>query len=134
MQTVSDTLSLYPESKVYTSTPAVIPGLGSSGGIEMALEARGDCTYEQLQAAADSLVYYASQRKEFASISSAMQKDIPQLYFDVDRDKAQLLGSAYRRHLLYAEGLHRLGLCQRLQHVQPHLQGLPAGGGPLQGA
>ena len=92
MQTVSDTLSLYPESKVYTSTPAVIPGLGSSGGIEMALEARGDCTYEQLQAAADSLVYYASQRKEFASISSAMQKDIPQLYFDVDRDKAQLLG------------------------------------------
>ena len=92
MQMVADTLSLYPESKVYTSTPAVIPGLGSSGGIEMALEARGDCTYEQLQAAADSLVYYASQRKEFASISSAMQKDIPQLYFDVDRDKAQLLG------------------------------------------
>ena len=92
MQMVSDTLSLYPESKVYTSTPAVIPGLGSSGGIEMALEARGDCTYEQLQAAADTLVYYASQRKELASVSSAMQKDIPQLYFDVDRDKAQLLG------------------------------------------
>ena len=92
MQMISDTLSLYPESKVYTSTPAVIPGLGSSGGIEMALEARGDCTYEQLQAAADTLVYYASRTKELASVSSAMQKDIPQLYFDVDRDKAQLLG------------------------------------------
>ena len=92
MQMVKDSLSLYPESKVYTSTPAVIPGLGSSGGIEMALEARGDCTYEQLQAAADSLVYYASQRKELAGVSSAVQKDIPQLYFDVDRDKAQLLG------------------------------------------
>ena len=92
MQLVRDSLSMYPESKVYTSTPAVIPGLGSSGGIEMALEARGDCTYEQLQAAADTLVYYASQCKELSGVSSAMQKDIPQLYFDVDRDKAQLLG------------------------------------------
>ena len=92
MQTVSDSLSLYPEAKVYTSTPAVIPGLGSSGGIQMALEARGDCTYEALQAAADTLVYYASRCKELSGVSSAMQKDIPQLYFDVDRDKAQLLG------------------------------------------
>lgn len=92
MQAVLDSLSQYPEAKVYTSTPAVIPGLGSSGGIEMALEARGDCSYEELQAAADTLVYYASMRKELSGVSSAMQKDIPQLYFDVDRDKAQLLG------------------------------------------
>ncbi len=89
---IRDSLSVYPESKVYTSTPAVIPGLGTTGGVTMALEARGDCTYEQLQDAADSLLYYASRRKEFSGISSAMQKDIPQLYFDVDRDKAKLLG------------------------------------------
>ncbi len=92
MQLVRDSLSLYPESQVYISTPAVIPGLGASGGITMALEARGDCSYEQLQEAADTLIYYAQRRKEFSGVSNAMQKDIPQLYFDVDRDKAQLLG------------------------------------------
>ena len=35
---------------------------------------------------------YAAQRPELTGLSSSMQGDIPQLYFDVDRDKAQLLG------------------------------------------
>ena len=82
----------YPESKVYLSTPAVIPGLGNSGGFEMVLEARGNTTYQDLQHAVDTLMYYASQRPEFTGLASSMQGDIPQLYFDVDRDKAQLLG------------------------------------------
>ena len=34
MKRVRDELSRYPESKVYLSTPAVIPGLGTSGGFE----------------------------------------------------------------------------------------------------
>lgn len=92
MEMVRDSLSLYPESKVYISSPAVIPGLGTSGGFSMVLEARSDCSYEQLQAATDTLMYYASLRKELTGLSSGMQKDIPQLYFDVDRDKTQLLG------------------------------------------
>lgn len=92
MQRVRRELSRYPESKVYLSTPPVIPGLGSSGGFEMVLEARGDAGYADLQRAVDSLMYYAAQRPEFAGLASSMQADIPQLYFDVDRDKAQLLG------------------------------------------
>ena len=92
MQTIRDSLSLYPESKVYISTPAVIPGLGTSGGFSMVLEGRGDCSYAQLQAATDTLLYYASQREELTGLSTGMQKDIPQLYFDADRDKTQLLG------------------------------------------
>ena len=92
MEEVRDELSLYPESKVYLSSPAVIPGLGTSGGFEMVLEARGNTTYQDLQHAVDTLMYYASQRPEFTGLASSMQGDIPQLYFDVDRDKAQLLG------------------------------------------
>ena len=92
MQLIRDSLSLYPESKVYISTPAVIPGLGTTGGFSMVLETRGDATYEQLQAASDTLLYYASQRKELTGLSSGLQKDIPQLFFDADRDKIQLLG------------------------------------------
>ena len=85
-------MSRYPESRVYLSRPAVIPGLGNSGGFEMVLEARGNTTYAELQRAVDTLMYYAAQRPELTGLSSSMQGDIPQLYFDVDRDKAQLLG------------------------------------------
>lgn len=74
------------------STPPVIPGLGSSGGFEMVLEARSDASYADLQRAADTLLYYASQRKEISGLSSSIQNSIPQLYFDVDQDKAQMLG------------------------------------------
>ena len=92
MQRVREELSRYPESKVYLSTPALIPGLGNSGGFEMVLEARGDASYADLQQAVDTLMYYAGQRPELTGLASSMQNDIPQLYFDVDRDKAQLLG------------------------------------------
>ena len=90
-ETVAE-LSTYPESKVYLSSPAVIPGLGSSGGFEMVLEARGTATYADLQAAVDTLKVYAEQARQISGLSTSMQSDIPQLYFDVDRDKAQLLG------------------------------------------
>ena len=85
-------LSRYPESKVYLSTPPVIPGLGQSGGFEMVLEARGNTTYTELQQAVDTLMTIASQRPELTGLASSMQGDIPQLYFDVDRDKAQMVG------------------------------------------
>ena len=92
MAKVSDELSEYPECKYYLSTPPVIPGLGTSGGFEMQLEARGDATYENLVQAADTLMYYAAQRKELSGLSSSLQAAIPQLYFDVDRDKVKMLG------------------------------------------
>lgn len=92
MAQVKKDMSQYPECKVYLSTPPVIPGLGSSGGFEMQLEARGDATFENLVRATDTLMYYASKRKELSGLSSALQADIPQLYFDVDRDKVKFSG------------------------------------------
>ena len=92
MDRIQKELETYPESKVYLSTPPVIPGLGTAGGFEMQLEARGDATYDDLVRATDTLMYYASQRKEIAGLSSSLQAEIPQLYFDVDRDKVKLSG------------------------------------------
>jgi multidrug efflux pump len=92
MAGVSRELKEYPECKFYLSTPPVIPGLGSSGGFEMQLEAHGDATYDDLVQAADTLMHYASMRKELSGLSSSLQAEIPQLYFDVDRDKVKMLG------------------------------------------
>ena len=82
----------------------------------MQLEARGDATFENLVQATDTLLYYAAQRKELSGLSSSLQAEIPQLYFDVDRDKVKLSGVP-----MADEDLHRIGLRQRLQHVQPYL-------------
>ncbi|MDE6300927.1 MAG: multidrug efflux RND transporter permease subunit [Muribaculaceae bacterium] len=85
-------LSSYPESDVHVSSPPIIPGLGASGGFEMVLEARGETTYDGLCQAADSLMALAADMPQFADLQVSIQKDIPQLYFDVDRDRTQLLG------------------------------------------
>ena len=82
----------YPEAQVFLSTPPVIPGLGTSGGFELQLEARNGASFEELTAATDTLLKYAAQEKSLTGVSSSLQAEIPQLYFDVDRDKAQFLG------------------------------------------
>lgn len=82
----------YPEAKAYVNRPPVIPGLGESGGLEMQLEARGDVSWDNLVAATDTFLQYASLAPELQGVSSAMQSEIPQLYFDVDRDRAKFLG------------------------------------------
>lgn len=92
MAGVKHEFARYPECKVYLSTPPVIPGLGSSGGFEMQLEAKGDASFDDLVSATDTLVYYASKHKEITGISSSLQPEIPQLYFDVDRDRVKMLG------------------------------------------
>ena len=92
MQAIRDEFYYYPEVKVYVNRPPVIPGLGESGGLEMQLEARGDATWDDLINATDTFLYHAAKAPELQSVSSALQSEIPQLYFDVDRDKAQFLG------------------------------------------
>jgi len=82
----------YPEVRAFVSRPSAIPGLGSAGGVEMKLQARSDATWDDLVAATDTFLNYASQAKEISNISSSLQSEIPQLYFNVDRDQAMLLG------------------------------------------
>ncbi len=92
MESVRKEFAGYPEAKVYLSKPPVIPGLGTAGGFELQVEARNGASFENLVDAVDSLLHYASQEKAVAGISSSLQAEIPQLYFDVDRDKAKFLG------------------------------------------
>lgn len=92
MEATRKELYYYPEVKSYVTRPPVIPGLGESGGLEMQLEARGETSWENLVSATDTFLYYASLAPELEGVSSALQAEIPQLYFDVNRDRAKLLG------------------------------------------
>ncbi len=92
MSDVREEMYHYPEAKVYLSKPPVIPGLGTAGGFELQVEGRGGASFENLVSAVDTLMKYAAKEKALTGLSSSLQAEIPQLYFDVDRDKAKLLG------------------------------------------
>lgn len=92
MTDVREEMYHYPEAKVYLSKPPVIPGLGAAGGFELQVEGRGGASFENLVSAVDTLMKYAAQEKALTGLSSSLQAEIPQLYFDVDRDKAKFLG------------------------------------------
>lgn len=82
----------YPEAQVHISLPPVIPGLGDAGGFELQLQAQAGASWEQLVAAADTLLIVADRSKKLTEVSSALQSDIPQLHFDLNRDRAKFLG------------------------------------------
>lgn len=92
VQKTKDEFYNYPEIRAFVSRPPAIPGLGAAGGIEMQLQAKSGASLEDLAVATDTFMYYAGKAKEITNVSSSLQPQIPQLYFDVDRDKAKLLG------------------------------------------
>jgi hydrophobic/amphiphilic exporter-1 (mainly G- bacteria), HAE1 family len=69
-----------------------ILGLGSTGGFQYALEALQGQSPSDVAAALRGLVVAANAEPELAGVYSTYAADTPQIYLDVDRDKAQVLG------------------------------------------
>jgi HAE1 family hydrophobic/amphiphilic exporter-1 len=69
-----------------------ILGLGSTGGFQYVLEALQGQSPADLAAALRGLVVAANAQPELASVYSTFAADTPQIYLDIDRDKAQVLG------------------------------------------
>ncbi len=69
-----------------------ILGLGSTGGFQYALEALQGQPPTELAATLRGLLVAANQQPELAGVFSTYAADTPQIYLDIDRDKAQVLG------------------------------------------
>jgi HAE1 family hydrophobic/amphiphilic exporter-1 len=69
-----------------------ILGLGSTGGFQYALEALQGQSPSDLAAALRGLVVAANAEPELAGVYSTYAADTPQIYLEIDRDKAQVLG------------------------------------------
>src|SRR6195256_2961152 len=69
-----------------------ILGLGSTGGFQYALEALQGQSPTDLAAALRGLLVAANTQAELAGVYSTYAADTPQIYLDIDRDKAQVLG------------------------------------------
>jgi HAE1 family hydrophobic/amphiphilic exporter-1 len=69
-----------------------ILGLGSTGGFQYVLEALQGQSPADIAAAMRSVLVEANQQPELAGVFATFAADTPQVYLDIDRDKAQVLG------------------------------------------
>ena len=72
--------------------PPAIMGLGSTGGFEFYLQNRDDGDPQSLAKQLDKLVATLKADPHFASINTFYRAQVPQLYVDVDEEKAVAMG------------------------------------------
>ncbi|MGZ4809805.1 MAG: efflux RND transporter permease subunit, partial [Thermoanaerobaculia bacterium] len=80
------------EGLILPVNPPSIPGLGTTGGMEIWVQSKGDGTIAQLAAAISDYMAKAKQRPELASVTSTFNPASQQLQADVDREKSETLG------------------------------------------
>lgn len=87
-----------PDARIIAFAPPAIPGLGQTGGLSLFLTSDGSLTSEELGDAANKLandIRALKDEKGKALASSAMNTfaaDTPNLYLNLDREKALALG------------------------------------------
>ena len=69
-----------------------ILGLGNTGGFQFVLEALQGQSATDVAAVLNALVVAANGQRELAGVFSTYAANTPQIYLDIDRDKAQVLG------------------------------------------
>jgi multidrug efflux pump len=72
--------------------PPPVSGLGTLGGFKLMIEDRGALGYDALYKATQELQARARAAPELAGVFSSFQINVPQLFADIDRDKAKQLG------------------------------------------
>jgi multidrug efflux pump len=72
--------------------PPPVNGLGQTGGFKLQIEDRAGLGNQALDEATKAVIAKAYQTPELAGIFSSFQINVPQLYADLDRAKAEQLG------------------------------------------
>src|SRR3984893_5673509 len=85
-------LSAIQDALIFVVQPPPVAGIGNAGGFRMMIEDRATGGPQALQAAASDMMGRANQTPGLAQVFSLFETSTPQLYLDIDRTKAQLLG------------------------------------------
>ncbi|MGL6152800.1 MAG: efflux RND transporter permease subunit, partial [Aeromonas sobria] len=75
-----------------TFNPPPIQGMSTTGGLEGYLQNRGTGDVHAFAAEVQRLIDAAKERPEFASVSTTFRANVPQVFLDLDREKAKALG------------------------------------------
>lgn len=84
--------SQLPAATIIPFTPPSIPGLGTTGGFDLRLQARGGQSQQDLAEVTRALVVEAHRAPQLAGVFSTFTADVPQVFVDIDRHRAQILG------------------------------------------
>ncbi|QGX38361.1 efflux RND transporter permease subunit [Permianibacter aggregans] len=80
------------EALVLAFNPPPIFGLGTAGGFELYIQNRGEGGAKQLEAVTQAFIAKANQDPMLANVSTLWRASTPQLFVDMDREKAKVLG------------------------------------------
>jgi HAE1 family hydrophobic/amphiphilic exporter-1 len=81
-----------PEARVFAITPPAIPGISSAGGFSMMLQDRSGGPYAFLAENVGRFLAEAKKRPELDNLRPLFSPGVPQLFADVDKDKAMKQG------------------------------------------
>lgn len=84
--------SVINESIIIPLNPPSIPGLGTTGGFEFYIQSMGNGSSQDLEKITKSFIAKARERVDLAGVSTTFSASQQQLYFDLDRYRAELLG------------------------------------------
>ncbi|TMJ27011.1 MAG: efflux RND transporter permease subunit [Alphaproteobacteria bacterium] len=85
-------LSPIHEGLVIVVAPPPVAGIGNAGGFRMMVEDRAGRGPQALQGAVYAMMGQAAKTPGVTQVYSLFETSTPQLYLDIDRTKAQLLG------------------------------------------
>lgn len=80
------------QANLFAFNPPAISGLGITGGFEYQLQDTSGGDIQEFAAALRGLIVAANQTPELTRVFSTFQADVPQIYIDIDRQKAKILG------------------------------------------
>jgi hydrophobe/amphiphile efflux-1 (HAE1) family protein len=85
-------LSGIQDAFIVAVLPPPVRGIGTAGGFRMMVEDRAGQGSDALRTATEALVVRAAQTPGVANAFSLFETSTPQIYLNIDRTKAQLLG------------------------------------------
>ncbi|MCF8117851.1 MAG: multidrug efflux RND transporter permease subunit [Desulfarculaceae bacterium] len=88
---VRSRLASIPSAELFVFSPPAIRGLGRTGGFDFRLQAIGNQTPAELGAATRALVLAANQDPRLREVFTTYSADVPQIFVDIDRTKAESL-------------------------------------------
>jgi multidrug efflux pump len=80
------------EGFVFAVNPPAIPGLGTTGGFEFYIQNRGAGDVRSTAAAVQQFMAEARKRPELAGVTTTFRPNSQQLFVDLDRNRAEVLG------------------------------------------
>ena len=85
-------LDVIQDAFIAVALPPPVRGIGTAGGFRMMVEDRGGRGAQALRDAAADLAARANQTSGLTQVFTLFETSTPQVYLDIDRTKAQLLG------------------------------------------